>query len=110
MEQVKQISVGQVKDIYNKVSRKFTTVNMGTYVIINDNERNESTSYTYDSNFVYLQFCQAIRIEYMFIVRESMNYFNWRSVGFDKASEREKYLVKIIDKVIEYGCGFKNKN
>lgn len=105
---VKTITVKQVKDIYYKISQKFTVVNMGTYIIINEISRNESTSYTYDSNYVYLNFCKAIRIEYMLMVGESMNYFNWRKAGFDKTSEREKYLVKIIDKVIEYSCGFKN--
>lgn len=106
---VKTVTHKQVKDIYNKVSKKFTTVNMGTHIIIHDIARSESTSYTYNSNFVYLDFCKAIRMEYMLIISEPMHYFNWRHVGFEKSSEREKYLNKIIDKVIEYGCGFKNK-
>jgi hypothetical protein len=51
-----------------------------------------------------------IRFYYILAINEPMHYFNWRIVGLDKATEREKYLTKIIDKVIEYGCGFKRKN
>jgi hypothetical protein len=107
---VKTISIGKVKEIYDKVNSKFTVVNMGTYIVINELERNEATSYTYDTNYVYLHYCQMIRVEYILAINETMQYFNWRLVGFDVVSEREKYLTKIIDKVIEYGCGFKRKN
>tara|TARA_R110002072_G_scaffold90849_5_gene203085 strand:- start:1847 stop:2005 length:159 start_codon:yes stop_codon:yes gene_type:complete len=50
-----------------------------------------------------------IRCEYIIAVNEPMHYFNWRYVGLEIASEREKYLTKIINKIIEYQCGFKNK-
>ena len=107
---VKTISVGNVKEIYDKVSTKFTVVNMGTYIVIHELERNESTSYTYDTNYVYLNYCRMIRYYYILSINEPMHYFNWRIVGLNVATEREKYLTKIIDKVIEYGCGFKRKN
>ena len=106
---VKTITHKRVKDIFDKVSNKFTVVNMGTHIIINEISRNESTSYTYNSNFVYLNYCKMIRCEYIIAVNEPMHYFNWRYVGLEIASEREKYLTKIINKIIEYQCGFKNK-
>jgi K+-transporting ATPase A subunit len=106
---VKTITNKDVRHIYDKVNKRFTTVNMGTYFIINEVERNETTSYTYNSNFVYLNYCKMIRIEYILLIKESMHYFNWRRVGFENATAREKYLNKIIDKVIEYGCGYKRK-
>lgn len=107
---VKTITHKQVREIYEKVNEHFTLVNMGTYVVINEVARNESTSYTYDTNYVYLNYCRMIRTNYILAINEPMHYFNWRIVGLDKATEREKYLTKIIDKVIEYGCGFKRKN
>ena len=69
---VKTITHKEVKGILDKVNHKFSIVNMGTYVIINELERNEVTSYTYNSNFVYLNYCKMIRIEYLLIIRESM--------------------------------------
>ena len=106
---VKTITHKKVKDIYEKVSDKFTVVNMGTYIVISEASTNESTSYTYNSNFVYLNYCKFIRCEYILAINEPMHYFNWRYVGLEVASEREKYLTKIINKIIEYQCGFKIK-
>jgi hypothetical protein len=106
---VKTITVKDVKAIQQKICQKFTLVNMGAYIVITDNSNNESTSYTYDSNFVYLNFYKSVKIEYLLMVSESPAYFNWRYSNFDVCSDREKYLKKIIDKIIELSCGFKNK-
>ncbi len=106
---VKQISQGQVKEIFYKIQERYTLVNLGTHYIITKNETNETTSYTYDSNFVFLDFCKEIRHNYLLIIFESMNYFNTRRCGYDVAGEREKYLNKIIYKIIEWSCGFKVK-
>lgn len=106
---IKVISQGQVRNIYEEVAKNFTLVNMGTYIVITDNATNESTSYTYDSNFVYLSFCQLVRANYLNIIMDNCNYFNWRYVGFELAGQRIKYLDKIIDKVVELSCGWKRK-
>jgi hypothetical protein len=109
MSNVKIISQGQLRCIANKVSERFTLVNMGTYYIVTDNNTNESTSYTYDSNFIFLLFCKTIRYEYLLMVREPIQYFNWRIIGFEIAGEREQYLNKIILKIVELSCGWKIK-
>jgi DNA integrity scanning protein DisA with diadenylate cyclase activity len=106
---VKIISQGQVRKIFEKVSKRYTIVNMGTYFVITDNEINETTSYTYDTNYVFLNFCKSVRIEYILMVNESHHYFSWRRIGFELAGEREKYLNRIIYKVIELACGWKCK-
>jgi hypothetical protein len=43
------------------------------------------------------------------MVNESHHYFSWRRIGFELAGEREKYLNRIIYKVIELACGWKCK-
>jgi len=106
---VKIISQGQVRNIFEKVSKRYTIVNMGTYFVITDNEMNETTSYTYDTNYVFLNFCKSVRIEYILMVNESHHYFSWRRIGFELAGEREKYLNRIIYKIIELACGWKVK-
>lgn len=106
-KRVKDITLRQLKEIKAKVQEKFICVNMKNYLVITEKATNESTSYTYDSNFVYLNFYKALKYEYLIVIGESPNYFNWRYSSLETMRLREQYLKKIIDKIIELNCGYK---
>lgn len=106
---IKRIKNNDVDYIVAEVSKKYSVLNMGSYFVINELETDETTSYTYETNFVYNNFTDTIRGMYLVLIMEDMSYFSWGIHGMDVFSERERYLAKIVNRVIELLSGYKHK-
>ena len=108
-KEVKQITVGQVKQIALELSKKFELVNRGDYYNIINRKTRQCSIQGGDKNNTYGSFFNLIEQTYLQLINENAFYFMWDINGVDATNERKNYVFKIQDKVVELLCGYQYK-
>jgi hypothetical protein len=103
---LKQITLGQVKQIAAEVSKHFELTSNATYYNIIDKKTRKCSIQGGDKNLTYGDFYDLIQYNYLCLVGENGLYFDWQSNGVHISLERKKYVYKIQSKVVQLICGF----
>lgn len=103
---VKQISIGQVKQIAFEVSKRWNLINRNSYYNVIDTKTGKSSIEGGDKNFSsYHMYCK-IEFMYLQMIGENALYFDWQSNGVEVSNNRKNYVFKIKDEVVSLLCGF----
>ena len=105
---IKQITLGQVKQIALEVSKKYEIVNKGTYYNIIDKKTRKCSIEGGKHNLVSYNLYCIIENSYLKFINENALYFDWQSYGVNITLERKNYAFKIKDKVVELLSGYSN--
>jgi hypothetical protein len=103
---VKQITLGQVKQIALEVSKHYELTSNGTYYNIIDKKTRKCSIQGGDKNLTYGDFYNLIEYSYRGIIAENGLYFDWQTNGVNVSLNRKKYVYKIQSKIVEIICGF----
>lgn len=106
---IKQITLGQVKQIALEVSKKFELVNRGIYYNIIDKKTRQCSIQGGDKNLTFFRLYDLIRYSYLQLINENDLYFAWDVNGVENTNQRKEYVYKIQYKVVELLCGYQYK-
>lgn len=104
---IKQITLGQVKQIALEVLKNFELTSNGTYYNIIDKKTRKCSIQGGDKNLTYCDFYELIEYNYLCFVGENGLYFDWQTNGVHSTLDRKNYVYKIQSKIVELICGFK---
>lgn len=103
-----QITLGQVKQIALEVSKKYEIVNRGAYYNVIDKKTRKCSIEGGDNNLIsYKMFC-IVKNAYLKFINENAMYFDWQTYGVDITLERQNYVFKIQNKVVQLLSGYTN--
>lgn len=103
------ITLGQVKQIANELSKSYKVENRGSYFNIIDRKTNQSSIEGGKYNLVSYKFQNIVQKMILDFCNKPHSEFDWFTVGVDISNENESYWFKVYYKVIELICGFKTK-
>ena len=106
---IKQITLGQVKQIAAEVSKHYELINRGNYYNIINRKTRECSIQGGDKNLTFGNFYNIIEYSYLKLIDENGLYFDWSSYGVDTTNARKNYVFRIQDKIVELICGFNTK-
>jgi hypothetical protein len=104
---ITQIKIGQVKQIALEVSKKYDLVNHGTHYNIINKKTRQSSNQGGDQNLTSYDFYCLIEFQYLKLINEKSQYFDWQMNGVGVTNDRRNYTFKIKEKVVEILCGYK---
>lgn len=106
MDNVKQITIGQVKQIALEVSKRWQFVNHKIYYNCIDTKTGQESNHGGRNNFASYHFLNFVESMYLQFINENNLYFDWQRHGVKETQDRKSYVFKIKNKVVNLLCGF----
>ena len=103
-DDMKRITIGQVKVIAKEISKRWQFVNHGSYYNCIDKKTGQESNHGGDYNFASYWFKNKVEDMYLHMIAEDTRYT--RSCTEKDKRQRWLYLYKIQKEVVRLLCGF----